>query len=166
MDIPAFLRWINDVEVTQFLDLDPPMSLEQEEAWFESLQDSDTEIFSIETNEGKLIGNVGLMKIDWVARKILIGIVIGEKAHWGGGYGTDAIRTLLAYLFGELNMNRVYLEVDTLNERAIRCYEKCGFVREGTLRAHRWKRGEYRDNHIMSILRDEWDSKNVSSANR
>ncbi|NYT12270.1 MAG: GNAT family N-acetyltransferase [Methanomassiliicoccales archaeon] len=159
IDIPAFLRWINDQEVTEFLDIEPPMGMEQEEAWFESLRNSDIEVFSIETKEGELIGNIGLMKFDWVSRKVTMGIVIGEKVHWGSGYGSDAIMTLLSYLFEELNINRVHLEVDTANQRAVHCYEKCGFVKEGILRQVRWKRGRFKDNYIMSILREEWESK-------
>jgi RimJ/RimL family protein N-acetyltransferase len=159
IDIPAFLRWINDQEVTEFLDIEPPMGMEQEEAWFESLRNSDIEVFSIETKEGELIGNIGLMKFDWVSRKVTMGIIIGEKVHWGSGYGSDAIMTLLNYLFGELNINRVHLEVDTTNQRAVHCYEKCGFVKEGILRQVRWKRGRFKDNYIMSILWEEWESK-------
>jgi RimJ/RimL family protein N-acetyltransferase len=161
MDIPAFLRWLNDQDVTEFLDIEPPMGMEQEEAWFDSLRNSDTEVFSIETHDGELVGNIGLMKFDWVARKVTIGIVIGEKSHWGSGYGSDAVKTLLRYLFDELNMNRVYLEVDTANQRAVRCYEKCGFVREGILRQVRWKRGRFKDNYAMSILKDEWNLKHT-----
>jgi RimJ/RimL family protein N-acetyltransferase len=159
IDIPAFLKWINDQEVTEFLDIEPPMGMEKEEAWFESLRNSDMEVFSIETKEGELIGNMGLMKFDWISRKVTIGIVIGEKVHWGSGYGSDAIMTLLKYLFEELNINRVQLEADIANERAVNCYEKCGFVKEGILRQVRWKRGMFKDNYVMSILREDWESK-------
>lgn len=161
IDIPAFLKWFNDPEVTEFLDLEPPMGMEQEEAWFDSLSKSEEDIFSIDTLDGKLIGNVGLVNTDWVARKVLIGIVIGEKEYWGKGYGTDAMLTLLRYLFEELNMNRVFLGTDWANKRAISCYENCGFVIEGLLRQHRWKRGRYRDYLIMSILREDWDSRQL-----
>lgn len=157
IDIPAFLKWMNDPEVTEFLDLEPPMGMEQEEAWFDSLSKSEMDVFSIDTMDGKLIGNLGLLKTDWVSRKVMIGIVIGEKEYWGKGYGTDAMITILRYLFEEQNMNRVYLEVDPTNKRAISCYENCGLMKEGLLRQHRWKRGRHRDNVIMSILREDWD---------
>lgn len=156
VDLPRFVKWINDDEVTDHLIIEGPMSMEQEEGWYRSLLDSEAKVFSIESLEGELIGNIGLLSIDWTNRKVLLGIMIGEKGYWGGGYGTDAIRLMLRYLFDELNMSRVELDVDSMNSRAIRCYEGCGFRREGLNREHRFKRGEYRDNIHMAILREDW----------
>ena len=44
------------------------------------------------------------------------------------------------------------------NPRAIRSYEKSGFVEEGRLRAHYWHDGRHRDAVVMGILRDEWEA--------
>jgi RimJ/RimL family protein N-acetyltransferase len=115
--------------------------------------------FAIETLEGRLIGNVGLIGLDWRNRKTDLGIMIGEKDAWSQGYGTDAITVMLRYLFEELGLNRVGLYVDVDNHRAIRCYGKCGFVREGLVRHHRFKDGRYLDSVLMSILRSDWDER-------
>ena len=61
-----------------------------------------------------------------------MGIVVGDKAEWSKGYGAHTVRMVLHYAFEELELNRVELTTDEENHRAIRCYEKCGFVREGT----------------------------------
>jgi RimJ/RimL family protein N-acetyltransferase len=159
VDLPIFVKWINDPEVTQFLELNPPMSLEDEEKWFVSLQKSEDKVFSIDTMEGKLIGNVGLIKLNWKDRSVLMGIMIGEKELWNLGYGTDAIETLLRYLFQELAMNRVYLIADERNARALHCYEKLGFKKEGVLRQNRYKNGAYTNDVMMSLLKDEWKEK-------
>ncbi|MCJ7517578.1 MAG: GNAT family N-acetyltransferase [Methanomassiliicoccales archaeon] len=159
VDLPIFVKWINDPEVTQFLELNPPMSLEDEEKWFVNLQKSEDKVFSIDTKEGKLIGNVGLIKLNWKDRSVLIGIMIGEKEFWNLGYGTDAIETLLRYLFYELAMNRVYLIADERNARALHCYEKLGFKKEGILRQNRYKNGVYTNDVMMSLLKDEWKEK-------
>lgn len=156
VDLPTFVKWINDQEVTQFLELNPPMSLEDEEKWFVNLQKSEDKVFSIDTKEGKLIGNVGLMRLNWKDWSVLIGIMIGEKEFWNQGYGTDAIETLLRYLFDELALNRVYLIADERNARALRCYEKLGFKKEGVLRQNRYKDGVYTNDVMMSLLKDEW----------
>lgn len=156
VDLPAFVKWINDPEVTQFLELSSPMSMEDEERWFANVVKSEEKVFSIDTKEGKLIGNVGVLRISWRDRSALIGIMIGEKEYWDQGYGTDAVETLLRYLFDELNMNRVYLIADERNARALRCYEKIGFTREGLLRENRFKNGRYTNDVEMSILRSEW----------
>lgn len=156
VDLPTFVKWINDQEVTQFLELNPPMSLEDEEKWFVNLQKSEDKVFSIDTKEGKLIGNVGLMRLNWKDRSVLIGIMIGEKEFWNHGYGTDAIETLLRYLFDELALNRVYLIADERNARALHCYEKLGVKKEGVLRQNRYKDGVYTNDVMMSLLKDEW----------
>ena len=155
-DLPSFVKWFNDPEVTQFLLRSPPMSMEEEERWFSSLLTSEGKVFSIETLEGKLIGNLGIIHIDHTNRKADIGIVIGEKDHWSKGYGTDALIVILGYMFDELNMERIWLYADGDNERAQKCYRKCGFRKEGVFRHNRFKDGRFTDDVVMSILRSEW----------
>jgi RimJ/RimL family protein N-acetyltransferase len=156
-DIPTFVRWFNDPEVRRFLEMYLPMSQAQEERWFEAqLEDRDGHVLGIETLDGTLIGNVGLQGIDWKDRRAVLGIVIGEKEYWNRGYGTEAASTLLGFAFGEMNLHRVSLRVYDYNERAIRCYEKCGFTLEGRLRKARFHAGNYHDELIMAILQDEF----------
>ena len=155
-DIPVFVRWFNDPEVLQYLSLYMPMSQAEEERWFERQLDArDQKVLAIETAEGIHIGNIGLHEIDWKNRQAELGIAIGEKAYWGLGYGSDAIKTLLRFAFDEMNLHRVYLRVFDFNARAIRCYEKCGFELEGRLRQCLYQNGEYHDHLVMAVLQDE-----------
>lgn len=158
-DIPTFVKWFNDPEVTEFLLRSPPMGMDEEERWFDSLVSQEGRVFSVETRQGKLIGNLGIIHIDWAQRKADIGAVLGEKEYWSKGYGTEAITLLLGYMFEELNLNRIWLYCDESNVRAQRCYEKCGFRREGVFRQNRFKAGRYIDDVVMSILRGEWDAR-------
>jgi len=162
-DVPRFARWFSDPEVRRHLFIYIPPSLAQEERWFERLQErlarNEDVVLAIETLEGVHIGNIGLHRINWKDRNAELGIVIGEKEYWDQGYGTDAIRTLLRFAFEEMNLHRVFLRVDADNLRGIRCYEKCGFRREGTLREIVFREGAYRDQLIMSVLRPEWEKR-------
>ena len=159
-DIPAFLRWFNDPEVRENLLLFAPMSVAQEELWFENkLQKNDEYLFAIEAHVEDAwvhIGNVGLHAIDWKNGSTIFGIAIGEKAYWNKGYGTDATRAMLRFAFAELNLHRVELEVFANNARAMRAYEKAGFKREGTRRQANFHDGQYRDAHIMAVLQEEF----------
>lgn len=158
-DLPTFVCWFNDREVTHYLQMTGPLSLAQEERWFESqLEDEKSTVLAIETLDGVHIGNLGLHDLDLRNRHAQLGIVIGEKEYWDQGCGTDAVRTALHYAFDELNLNRVYLRVYEYNKRAIRCYEKCGFRHEGTLRQDFFHDGQYHDTYIMGILREEFNS--------
>lgn len=87
-----------------------------------------------------------------------LGIFIGETEEWGKGYGTDAINALVDFGFGELRLERIFLNVWTENHRARRAYEKAGFVHEGTARNDRYEGGRFTSGHVMSLLRDEWMS--------
>lgn len=157
-DIPTFVRWFNDPEVRQYLNMFLPLSEAQEERWFERLlEDEKGYVFAIETAEGVHIGNVGLHGIDWKNRKATCGIVIGEKEYWNQGYGADALRTLLRFAFEELNLHRIFLHVFDFNRRAIRCYEKVGFRHEGRLRQARFTEGRYVDELVMGLLQEEWE---------
>ncbi|WP_019177732.1 GNAT family N-acetyltransferase [Methanomassiliicoccus luminyensis] len=157
-DLPYFLKWINDPEVTAYLPVGALVSPEEEEAWLRGVMSSSSErTFSIETKDGRLIGNCALREIDWTHRRADVGIMIGEKGAWSRGYGTDALAVLLGLAFGEMGLNRASLTAAADNLRAIRAYEKCGFRREGVLRSYLYKNGQYIDCVQMSLLKDEWN---------
>ena len=159
-DVPIFVRWFNDSETLSFLSMRAPMSVPMEEAWFNHMveqQGKDAYHFTMcRLEDDKPIGTLGLFQVDTVNGNAGIGISIGEKQLWGQGYGTDAMFALLDFGFGQLRLERMWLEVYDFNDRGRRSYEKCGFVLEGTERHAIFKRGEYHDVHLMSILRDEW----------
>ena len=161
-DLPRFVAWFNDPEVRRHLTVWLPFSLAQEERWFErhleQVENQKSVLLAIETIEGEHIGTIGLHAIDWKNRHAELGIVIGEKAYWGQGYGTNAILTLLHLCFLEMNLHRVMLRVDADNAQGIRCYEKAGFQKEGTLREPVFREGKFFDQHIMSILQSEFES--------
>jgi len=158
-DIPTFLKWLNDPQVQRYLGRTPfPLSFAEEERWFErELNTEKSRIFAIETGKGVHIGNIGLHEIDYKDGKATLGIMIGEREYWDQGYGTDAVRTLLGFAFQELNLHRVSLEVFEFNQRAMRCYEKCGFRHEGVAREDSFRSGKRHDKILMGILRSEFE---------
>lgn len=159
-DIPTFVRWFNDAETLSFVLMRAPMSTAMEERWFENMLESHGKerfLFVIcRLDDGVAIGNCGLFDIDYVNGSAGIGITIGEKSLWGKGLGTDAMFALLDFGFGQLRLERLWLEVYDFNKRARRSYDKAGFKLEGVERHAVYKLGGYRDVQLMSILRDEW----------
>lgn len=160
-DIPSFVNWLNDPEVVSGLMVALPMSLADEEGWFEQMLKSPLEQhpMTIEIRQGDgwmAVGNCGFHEIDWRCRSGEVGIFIGEKAMWNQGYGTEVMQLLLKHGFETLNLNRICLQVYANNLRAIRSYEKAGFVHEGRKRQAMYKNGEYIDVLLMSVLRAEW----------
>jgi len=155
-DLVPFLRFVNDQEVTKYLLIEPPFTMEHEEKWYEMVCAGNDITFTVETVDGRVIGNISLRDIDRRNGKAMLGIMIGEKESQGKGYGTEAIGLLLRHAFEGLGLVRIYLTVDSRHAHARRCYERCGFKNEGSLRMNRFKRGEYADDVVMSILRTEW----------
>ncbi len=113
--------------------------------------------FRIRTlTEDKLIGFVELW-VQWNQQTAWLGIGIGEAEYRGKGFGSDAVRVAVSYAFRELSLYRISLSVFSYNPRAIRAYEKVGFVREGTLRSALYRDGQRFDMLVMGILRPEWE---------
>ena len=163
-DLPRFVEWLNDPEVIDGLSTTMPQSHVEEEQWYEAMlktpRDEHPLAIEIRTEDGgwKLIGNCGLFDFNRRARSAEVGIFIGDKSCWNQGYGTDAMRLILKHGFDTLNLNRIYLHVFATNPRAIRCYEKVGFVPEGRLRQAEFKNGQYVDFIVMSVLQSEFHS--------
>ncbi len=160
-DLPKFVAWLNDPEVREGLSLYLPLSQAEEEQWFENMLKSPPPerplvIEAKSDKDWKTIGNSGFHNIDWRNRSGELGIVIGEKTYWNKGYGTEVIGLLLRHGFTTLNLHRIYLRVFQNNKRAIRAYEKAGFIHEGRQRQAEFQDGKYLDVILMSVLKDEW----------
>ena len=163
-DLPIFVKWLNDPEVRQGLSMIMPLSLAEEENWFEELlkKPQYEKPLAIEIqpdpqlDEWIFVGNCGLFGINWQNRFAEVGIFIGEKGYWNQGFGTKSIRLILKYGFEDLNLHRIWLRVFENNTRAIRSYEKAGFTNEGKFREAQYLDGKYMDVMIMSMLKPEW----------
>ncbi len=160
-DLPLFVVWLNDPEVTMGLSLYLPLSFQDEKAWFESMHNQPQEkhplmIEVAQDDDWVPVGNCGFGSLDWRVRSAEFGIGIGAKEYWGQGYGSEATKLMLQHGFNTLNLNRIMLRVFDINPRARRVYEKVGYVYEGTMRQAHYYNGEYVDVHFMSVLRDEW----------
>ena len=163
-DLPFFVEWLNDPDVRRGLMLHLPLSIAEEEQWFENMltspQDERHLVIEAKTEDDwTMIGNSSFHNLDWRNRNAELGIFIGEKSYWDRGYGTEVMRLLLKHGFNTLNLHMIYLRVYEDNRRAIRAYEKAGFVEDGRLRQMIFKDGEFLDVIFMSVLRAEWREK-------
>jgi RimJ/RimL family protein N-acetyltransferase len=158
-DPPVIAGWWRDSEYGRLQDDEPayPKPVDHISEWFADEIDKESIGFQIRARDGdRLIGFVGLF-VDWPNQDAWLGIGIGDRADWGQGYGTEALKLALAYAFDELNLARVSLSVLGNNPRAIRAYEKAGFVLEGRSRGHNLYDGQRLDEAFMGILRLDWE---------
>lgn len=129
-DEPLLREWDNDVELNVLMGTEVLVDLKDHF----SLWDSRNSIrLMIETRTGVVIGNVDLIRIHWRRKEAEMVVRIGRRDHWNQGYGTDAVSALLRVAFSQIGLRSVYLRVYRSNARAVRCYEKCGFRKEGVV---------------------------------
>ena len=159
-DLEVCRAWLNDPEIHRHLGRFRPISRAEEREWLEGLHRKEADhVFGIvRLSDGRLIGNCGLHKAGLPNRDAELGIAIGDRASLARGLGREAVGLLLDYAFATLGLHRVTLRVYADNLRGIRCYEACGFVREGTLREARWRGDRFGDTHVYGILESEWRS--------
>ena len=164
-DVPVLQGWINDQDVIRNLLNFRPMNREAEEEFVDKItRDPELLVLGIALRaDDRLIGDVALHRIQSRDRQAGFGILIGEKAEWSKGYGTEATRLIVRYAFDALNLNRVWLHVLANNQRGQRAYEKVGFKVEGVLRQSAFREGRYLDTITMGILRGELTEEPVSS---
>ena len=161
-DAEAACRFFNDEEFRSLLDPRGllPVSLPEEEAFVaESMNPKDRSKaynFAVTTLQGKYIGGCSYFALDARNRTAYIGVAIGDKALWGKGYGSDALRTLLRLLFGEMNVRKALLNVFAYNSRAIACYKSLGFREEGRLKEQCYRGGKYHDDLVMALFAEDF----------
>jgi RimJ/RimL family protein N-acetyltransferase len=163
-DAEKWAAWENDLEVALPLgdEAYTPSSPERARERITDALQREEHIFSIiDLATEETIGRGMLFGIDLVNRRAMLGIVIGEKAYWGQGYGTDATRLLLEYGFSLLNLNSVMLGVFAFNERAIALYRRVGFREIGRRRQARIIGGRKHDAILMDILAEEFESRKI-----
>lgn len=165
-DLNEIMKHWNSMELRNLVgaaDMGPVSRNDEEEfikrTW-KQRQEKKAFTLAIETiADGKPIGGVSLMNINWTNRSTMLGISIYDPENRGKGYGQESMKLCLDFAFRNLNLNRVELETFDFNERAKNCYLKVGFKEVGTKRKARFINGQYHDVIIMDILRNEWLAK-------
>lgn len=160
-DLDLLLTWYEDPDISYWASGAHPDTLYSryalEEQYERETRSDSIGRFIIETLDEIPIGLVSYKNTSRQTRSAIISIFLGDKEYWGHGYGTDALRIFVRYLFEQWNYHRVELETWIGNQRAVRTYEKCGFQIEGRLRDGFYVSGQYQDRIIMGILRADYE---------
>ena len=161
-DAARCAAWLNHPAVRVHLAHETPLSRCAEEQFLRGLgerpgsnQSQERVLLIVLREQDRPIGLVGLHPKK-CARAREVGILLGEQDCWDQGYGREAMSLLLDHAFLDLDVHRVELFVHAENPRAIACYERLGFVREGVLREAHFREGRFGDDVVMSVLGPEW----------
>jgi RimJ/RimL family protein N-acetyltransferase len=164
-NLRAFMRWYADPEVARLTRYQQgPLSPDEIQRFFYGrIMGADFLALAIHVREtDRLIGTCAFSQLDGDNGSTLFHITIGEHDAWGHGYGTEATALMVEHAFTRLSLHRVALSVFEFNVRAIRAYEKVGFVEEGRARQAIFRDGRFWDEIHMSILASEWEARRMS----
>ena len=156
----ALFAYTSDPEVTRFLAIEPPTSLDDTKYFIGKCREhrlQDREYFYVVADAGtdQALGITGLRHIDTVMRTAQIGTWLA-RGRWGTGVNTEAKYLLLEFAFCRMGLHRVEARIDVQNERSVRAFERLGGVREGILRESFFKGGQYHDQYLYALLEPEW----------
>jgi ribosomal-protein-alanine N-acetyltransferase len=136
-----------------------PYSMTDAVSWIKMVMENKKDvIFAIEV-DGEVCGGIGLHGGKDVCRyNAEIGYWLSEQ-HWGKGITTEAVELLVRFGFEKFSWTRIYAGIFSSNLASIKVLEKCGFKQEASFKKSVKKRGEYLDEHVYAILKEEWSGK-------
>jgi RimJ/RimL family protein N-acetyltransferase len=150
-DAELYTKWLNDLEITQYLNLSVlSVSLQGEKEALQRIA-KEHNYAVVDTKTNNLIGNCGLHNWDKINQTAEIGIFIGDRDFLGKGYGTEAMKLLIQFAFDYLNIHSILLRVFSYNERAHACYRKVGFREIGAWKESLVQKGKRHDTIFMEI---------------
>jgi len=149
---------VNDPAIAGDFDAFQLASWGEVEKWFrEEVGPAEFTVFIIESNDDKVkLGIVVYYTVHPVMQNMEIGFQIRSEDNRNKGYGTEAVRLLVEYLFTTKNIERLQATTDIENKASQHVLEKNGFVKEGQMRKVLFRNGSFHNTYIYSILREEW----------
>ncbi|HEY1421347.1 MAG TPA: GNAT family protein [Candidatus Dormibacteraeota bacterium] len=152
----AMALWFEDMEVTRFLKLRHPPSVEAEKEWLEEVARDPSSVFWGIEHQGRLAGATSIMKIDWRDQHGTTGTVLGDKQVWGRGIGRELMQLRAAYAFTQLPLRKLksgYFEGNVASGRA---QAAAGYREVGRWRHDRFIDGKWVDHVLTELLREDW----------
>mgnify|MGYP001231788537 FL=1 len=151
-----WLYWLSDYETTKYQNLGYfPQNYSRQISYINSkLTSNEDVLFAIEVQKNDKsfvhIGNVGLHSIDFIHRRCLLGIIIGEKDYRGKGVGRFSWEFITNHAFKMLNLHKVYAYIFEENINSRKCAEKSGYIEEAKLLDYYYRNGKYQNCIIYS----------------
>jgi RimJ/RimL family protein N-acetyltransferase len=158
-DAETMIAWFADQEVTRYLRLRLPMSLEAELAWMKRIGENPNEIIWGIEHEGRLVGSTGIHAISWVDQNGTTGTLIGDKTVWGKGIAGEMMRLRADYAFTQhpfVKLKSAFLDG---NEASRRAQAGAGYREVGRLRREFFRDGRWIDFIITELLREDWEAR-------
>lgn len=157
------VKWLSDLSVLEFYEgRDNPFDLEKVNKTFyerenslvrcivefENVEIGYIQFYPVDAEERDLYGYAEVLDVIYGMDQF-----IGELDYWNRGIGTLLVTSMVEYLVEQKLADRVVMDPQTWNERALRCYEKCGFKKVKLLPERELHEGEYRDCWLIEYVK-------------
>jgi RimJ/RimL family protein N-acetyltransferase len=159
-DAALMITWFEDMEVTRFLLNRFPPSLEAEKEWLDRIAKDPNEIFWVVEHEGTAVGATGIHAINWQDGYGTTGTVIGDKAVWGRGIGSELMKLRARWAFTQLPLRKLKSTYYEGNEASGKAQAAAGYREVGRWHADRFIDGAWRDAILTELLREDWEKAN------
>lgn len=120
-----------------------------------NIEDSWFQFVIIEMSSKEIIGDIGVHFLDSDNKQAEIGCTLAKKHH-GKGFATEGLKSVIEYLFNNLDKHRIIGSIDPENIQSIGLVERLGFIKEAHFRESILINGKWVDDVIYAILKREW----------
>jgi len=159
-DAEAMIRWFEDMEVTRFLMLRNPPSIDMEKEWLDKMARSPDDVVWVVEHQGQAVGTTAIHMIDWKNGSATTGTVIGDKTVWGKGLGRELMQLRALYAFTQLPLRKLRSGYLDGNEASGRAQAAAGYREVGRYRKDHFAGGKYVDVIVTEVLREDWEKAN------
>ncbi|MEI7596203.1 MAG: GNAT family protein [Bacteroidota bacterium] len=157
-DIELLYIWENDSEIWRVSNTIVPFSRATLEKYIESAESDIYEIKQLRlmiqsfSSNNETVGAIDIFDFDPVNCRAGVGVLIGEKANRENGYATDALRLLIDYCFGTLNLKQIYCNILTDNTASLSLFEKFNFEKTGLKKSWVRQDGIWKDEYMLQLI--------------
>jgi len=157
-DVEYFLQVTSDPEIRRLTGTTTFLTRPKVENFIDSIttNPSRIDLIIVKQENDEVIGDLAMLDIDQQNRVGSFRIALTNKNEYGRGYGTEALKLVIDYMFNTLNLRKIAINVYAFNERAIKTYTNLGFKQEGRLIEDLYFDGEYYDNLLLALFKRDY----------
>ncbi|HXN92736.1 MAG TPA: GNAT family protein [Candidatus Sulfotelmatobacter sp.] len=152
----AMATWFEDLEVTRFIKLRNPPSVEAEKEFLERMSRDPDAVFWAVEHDGKLVGGTSIVRIDWKDGHGTTGTLLGDKTAWGKGLARELMQLRADYAFTQLPLRKLksgYLEGNVASAKA---QTAAGYREVGRWHGDKFIDGKWTDHVLTELMREDW----------
>jgi RimJ/RimL family protein N-acetyltransferase len=156
-EVKQISTWFDDMEVTRFLKLRFPPSVDMEKEFLDRMARDPNTIWWAVEHEGYLVGGTGIVAIDWKSGFGTTGTVIADKSVWGKGLGRELMQLRAEYAFKQTPLRSLrsgYIEGNVASGRA---QKAAGYKEVGQWHDDAFVDGKWLDHILTELRREDWE---------